>query len=282
MGKRPSEDRKFTENIDRLLAGEEPEGAEHMGEDFRTAINLAQKLTELRADPSAHFKDQLKQRLLSQLTRQEIEAARRKEKGLSFWEFLRNLVPESPAWRTAAATLVVVLITLGVLWRTGIFTQAPMLVSPAIERAAPESELPETVTAPREMEATFQQGAIEGVIELGQGQTVHGITITLERVELSTSEARFYALNVPPDYSLPQDPELPPPSLMKLLAHAGYSIDGGPMIDAGPSEIHFLDDGMRHAWNLDPVPEGATEVTFVITRLGDWDGPWEFAISLQD
>ena len=272
MGKRTNEDRKFTENIDRLLAGEEPEGVEDMGEDFRTAINLAQKLTELRADPSAHFKDQLEQRLLSQLTRQDIEAARRKEEGLSFWEFLRNLVPESPAWRTAAATLVVVLVTLGVLWRTGIFTQAPVLVSPAIERAVPEGEAAETLTAPREMEATFQQEAI----------TVHGITITLERVELSTSEARFYAFNVPPDYSLPHGPELPPPSLMKLLAYARYSIDGGPMIDAGPSEIHFLNDGMSHVWNLDPVPEDATELTFVITRLGDWDGPWEFVISLQD
>ena len=275
MGKRTNEDRKFTENIDRLLSGEEPEGVDDMGEDFRTAINLAQKLTELRADPSAHFKDQLKQRLLLQLTRQEMEAARRKEKGLSFWEFLRNLLPESPVWRTATATLVVVLVTLGVLWRTGTFTQAPVLVSPEIERAAPESELPETVTAPREMEATLQQGAIEEV-------TVHGITITLERVELSTSEARFYAFNVPPDYSLPQGPELPPPSLMKLLAHARYSIDGSPMIDAGPSEIHFLDDRMQHVWSLDPMPEDATEVTFVITRLGDWDGPWEFVISLQD
>jgi len=163
------------------------------------------------------------------------------------------------------------------------FTQVPVPVSPEIERAVPVEELPEMAAAPREMEATLQLGVMEKVIELSQTQTVNDISITLERVELSTLEAKFYAFNVPPDYSLPQDPNLPPPSLMTLHAHAEYSVDGGPTKDAGLSEIQFLDDGMKHIWNmLDPVPQDAKELTFIITELGEWQGPWQFIIALQD
>ena len=283
MSRGTDEEKKFLEDVRRLLAGEEVKAGEDMSEDYRTAINFAQRLAELRAEPSPQFKDQLKQRLLLQLTRQEVEAARKKERSVSFWEFLRSLVPQSPVWRTAAATLVVILVTVGVLWRTGMFTQPPVPVSPEIERAVPVEELPEMAAAPREMEATLQLGVVEKVIELSQTQTVNDISITLERVELSTLGAKFYAFNIPPDYSLPQDPNLPPPSLMTLHAHAEYSVDGGPTKDAGLSEIQFLDDGMQHIWNmLDPVPEDARELAFIITELGEWQGPWQFIIALQD
>ncbi|MFC1968454.1 hypothetical protein ACFLVX_03630 [Chloroflexota bacterium] len=32
---------------------------------------------------------------------------------------------------------------------------------------------------------------------------------------------------------------------------------------------------------LDPVPKGAKELTFAITKLGDSEGPWEFKIPLE-
>ncbi len=129
----------------------------------------------------------------------------------------------------------------------------------------------------------FPQGAIEKAIELNQSQTVNDITITLERVELSASEVKFYAFNVPPDYSLPQGSDRPSPSLMALHAYAEYILDNGPKIDAGTSGIRFLDNGMRHIWSmLDPVPKDAGELTFIITGLGEWEGPWVFTISLQD
>jgi hypothetical protein len=32
---------------------------------------------------------------------------------------------------------------------------------------------------------------------------------------------------------------------------------------------------------LDPVPSDARKLTFTITRLGDWEGPWEFHVPLE-
>ncbi len=87
MSKETNEEKEFAKNLDRLLTGEEVTGGEDVSQDYRTAINFAQKLIELRDEPSSRFKDQLKQRLLLQLTRQEVEAARQKEKAFSFWEF---------------------------------------------------------------------------------------------------------------------------------------------------------------------------------------------------
>ena len=151
MGKEANEEKEFSKNLDRLLTGEEVTGGEDVSQDYRTAINFAQKLIELRDEPSSRFKDQLKQRLLLQLTRQEVEAARQKEKAFSFWEFLGSLIPQNPVWRTAAATLVVVLVVAGVLWRTGMFTRTPVVtleeetLVAAVER---EAEVGAPVPAP--------------------------------------------------------------------------------------------------------------------------------------
>ncbi len=125
------------------------------------------------------------------------------------------------------------------------------------------------------------EGVMEKTIDVNKSQTVGGITITLERVELLATGMKIYAFNTPPDYSLPQGPMLPPPKFM-IHADAEYSIDGGDVKQAGPSGIRFLDNGTRHTWdNLDPVPKTANELTFRITKLGDWVGPWEFRVPLQ-
>ena len=126
MSKRTNEESKFTENIDRLLAGEKLEDTENISEDHRSAINFAQRLTESRIEPSPVFKAQLKERLLSKLAQEEARAAQKRENALSFWEFLKNLVPQSPAWRTVTATLLVALVAGSILWRTGLFTQSPL------------------------------------------------------------------------------------------------------------------------------------------------------------
>ncbi len=155
MGKETNEEKEFSKNLDRLLTGEEVIGGEDVSQDYRTAINFAQKLIELRDEPSSRFKDQLKQRLLLQLTRQEVEAARQKERVFSFWEFLGSLIPQNPVWRTAAATLVIVLVAAGVLWRTGMFTRTPIvtveeqeLVAAVEERAERAAPVPEPAAAP--------------------------------------------------------------------------------------------------------------------------------------
>ncbi len=156
MGKSTNEERDFTLNIDRLLAGEEVESTEDASDDHRTALNFARKLTESRVDPSPVFKAHLKEQLLLKLAQEEAKAAQQRERAFSFWEFLKNLVPQSPTWRTATVTIVMVLIAVSVLWRTGMFTRTPLVEvvedlaveeAPAIERTVPVPA-PEMPAAP--------------------------------------------------------------------------------------------------------------------------------------
>ncbi len=127
------------------------------------------------------------------------------------------------------------------------------------------------------------EGVLEKTIEANKSLMVNGITITLERVELTATGMKVYAFNTPPDYNLPQGPMLAPPQFMILHAFAEYSLDGNTMKQANPSGIRFLENGMLHTWDdyLDPVPKDAQELTFRITKLGDWEGPWEFKIPLE-
>jgi hypothetical protein len=48
------------------------------------------------------------------------------------------------------------------------------------------------------------EGVMEKMIEVNQSQTVNGITITLDRVELTATGMKVYAFSTPPDYNLPQ------------------------------------------------------------------------------
>jgi hypothetical protein len=127
------------------------------------------------------------------------------------------------------------------------------------------------------------EGVMEKTFDVNQSQTVKGITITLERIELTATGIKVYAFNTPPDYNLPQGPDLAPPQFMILHAFAEYSFDGGAMKQAFPSGIRFLENGMIHTWDeyLDPAPKGVKELTFRITELGDYEGPWEFKIPLE-
>lgn len=406
MGKETGDEKQFSEKIDRLLAGEEVETGEDMNEDYRTAINFARKLVESRIDPSPEFKDQLKQRLLLELTRQEV-AAPQKEKVNWFREGLARLVPQGPVWRTAAAMLVVMLVAVGVLWRTGVFAPSPMLTGPegetvpemaadvpriggGIESAAqillevaivspeivvslpggkteielvfrnisPESitidpfppaiqvvrsstgelirSFPEgdvrlelvpseglsytlvwdqadnsgepvapgwySVTAgdvtlfpttePTEIHQSlfltylliqFPQGAMEKVIELNQTQAANDLSITLERVELSTERVVFFTLFTPDGYSLPEESRGQKPEWV-LPVSARYTVDGVTR-DAGYAEVQYLDEGIRLIWGqyrpyLDPLPSDARDLVFIIGN--GWPMPWEFLIPLQD
>ena len=54
MSKKINEEKDFLEKVDRLLAGEEIEAGKDISEDYRSAINFAQKIIESRADPSPH------------------------------------------------------------------------------------------------------------------------------------------------------------------------------------------------------------------------------------
>ena len=123
--------------------------------------------------------------------------------------------------------------------------------------------------------------------------TVNGVAITLERLELTASGAAFYAFHVPPDSKQFEQPVAPgteqspglepaPPWMMKLHAYAEYSLDGGPAKVADWSGLGFREDRLSLSWiMLDPVPKGTKELIFILTKLGDWEGPWEFVVSLE-
>ena len=400
-------EKEFSESIDRMLAGEEVKVGADIDDDYRTALDLAQKLIRLRAVPSPSFKAQLKERLLSRLS----EGDDTKVKRNRFWEVLERLVPRQPVWRAVATTAVaIILATVGVFWYMGGFTQPPAPAPSTFEEIPQEVSPPtpappqpwleieaiplspiayapafsleeevkilfvfrdvssEPITVapfPPEIEITrprtdevvrsfpggseqldispvetgeytlvwnqkddngrqvvpgwyyvnvkdvtvskateltetgmslstmtklliqFPQGAMEKVIEVNQSQTVNGITITLERVELSAMGARFCAFTIPPDYSPPQtEGPAPPPPAPMVPVYAKYTVDGVTK-DAGTAGVRLLlDNGMELLWGyheawLDPVPSDAKALTFTITRFGDCQGPWEFFIPLE-
>jgi hypothetical protein len=275
MGKESNEEKQFSEDVDRLLAGQEVEGGKDADKDYQTAINFAKKLTEFHADPSPHFKAKLKERLLLELAKQEA-AARQKAKGNRFWEGLKNLLPREAVWRNATATAVLMLVAVGVLWGTGVFTPS---VTP--ERAPVPGEAP---LAPPGQEFELET-AIDETIELNQAQTAGGLSITLEKVELGTEGITFSAFTTPPGYSLPQDFQGPmPPGMAPAVAE--YTVDGITRY-AGDAEATFLENGILLTWSysqplLELVSDGATEIVFTITSFADWQGPWEFVIPLQD
>ncbi len=273
MGNEINEERQFSENIERLLGGEDVKAGQDVSEDYRTAVDFSKKLIECRQDPSPSFKARLKERLLLKLSKQEA-APRQKEKANWFWEGLKNLVPQNAAWRTATVTVVLMLVSVGVLWGTGILDQSTVTTVKEIE--IEEAPPPMAGIDDRGELGTPPPGAIEKIIELNQTQTAGGLSITLERVELSAEGIVFSAFVIPPDYSPPQD----------YPAVAEYTINGITKY-AGYAEGTLLGNGIRLTWGypqsyLDPVPSDASELVFTIISFGDWQGPWEFIISLQD
>ena len=275
MGKESNEEKQFSEDVDRLLAGQDVEGGKDAGEDYRAAINFAKKLTGFHTDPSPHFKAELKERLLLELAKQE-SAARQKTKGNRFWGGLKNLLPQEAVWRNATATAVLMLVAVGVLWGTGVFTPS----------ATSEIELaPEGTFLP--LPGFDLEMALDKIIELNQARTAGGLNITLQQVVLSPEGITFSAFATPPDYSLPQDFQGPmPPGVAPAVAE--YIVDGITRY-AGDAEATFLENGILLTWSysqpslaLGPVPDDATEIVFTIISFGGWQGPWEFIIPLQD
>ncbi len=132
----------------------------------------------------------------------------------------------------------------------------------------------------------YSQGAIEKIIEVNESRTVKDITITLERIVLTTEEMMIYVRGTPA--------YIPPPSKnSQMEGFAEYSIDGGEVIPLGGgslwkenrSEFHW---GGTRPGMLDPVPNGAKELVFRIKNVSMThtpseivEGPWEFKIPLE-
>ena len=133
MGEKNKKERGFTEHVDHVLAGKEAKIDEAMDQDYRSNIDFAKKIIECRGEPSASFQKGLKKRLLSKLAEKEIAETQRSPETPSFWDWLRNLVPQNTtAWRTVAVTATVAVLALVVVWKIGLFSpsEGPIVTLP--------------------------------------------------------------------------------------------------------------------------------------------------------
>ncbi len=133
----------------------------------------------------------------------------------------------------------------------------------------------------------YPQGATENSFDLNQSQTVNGITVTLERVDLTADGSNFHFFFIPPGYTAPPTGHglSPMPPTMSVMAKAEYSV-GGITKYAGTAGFNTKGNGIKLVWGggpgkLDPVPSDAQELIFIITQLNNWEGPWEFKVPLE-
>ena len=135
------------------------------------------------------------------------------------------------------------------------------------------------------------QGAMEKTIDLNQSQTVKGIMVTLERIELTSSGMTVYAFGTLSGYTVP--PGITNTSHPMEHALAEYSVDSDIVKQAGSAGMQYPQNGTRLIWSghVDPVPSDAKELIFRINTLtlrfapDKPDelvvGPWEFKIPLE-
>ncbi len=138
-----------------------------------------------------------------------------------------------------------------------------------------------TVNLTSRFQIVHTDSAMNKDLDVNQSVTAEGVTVILERIELNAVEATVYIFTTPPGYSIPE--EHPPEKYQSLMIHseAEYSIDGG--ITKQPVDVRgqFNESGARLIWDIDPIPIDAEELSFTITRLGDWEGRWKFKVPLE-
>jgi len=135
------------------------------------------------------------------------------------------------------------------------------------------------------------QGTMEKTIELNQSQTVKGIMVTLERIELTSSGMTVYAIGTLFGYPVP--PGITNTANAMEHVSAEYSVDDGIVKKAGSVGMQYLENRTRFIWSrhVDPVPSDAKELIFRISTITlsfapDKPielvvGPWEFKIPLE-
>jgi hypothetical protein len=111
----------FSEDIDRLLAGEELKTEAGAGKEVSEALDFARKMIAATPEPGAGFKAQLQARLLQRLAEHETA-----KKG-----WFQRLIPRQPVWQAAAALVLVAVIGVAV-WISGLRTTPEPVVTAGI------------------------------------------------------------------------------------------------------------------------------------------------------
>ncbi|MFC1845790.1 hypothetical protein ACFLYM_00045 [Chloroflexota bacterium] len=141
-------EKKFTEYIDKLLAGEEVSPGDDISDEMRSALDFARVMLSNRDEPSPAFRAQLRERLLQKLYEQEAEASRAAEEKKNPLDWIRNLLPPRPAWRlVTSAALVVLVAVIGVIWYST--SRVPSLPSPELTTEEYQVNLPASVAPDR-------------------------------------------------------------------------------------------------------------------------------------
>jgi hypothetical protein len=131
MGKGGEMDKRFSEELDRILAGEEIKLDQSMDDDLRSTLDFASKMVQYRETPSSQFKSSLKAQLLHKLA--EREAAREKKRS---WVW--RLIPSQPVWQATAVVFFIIIIG-SIMWGSGLFRTlmpAPVTTSTTIYTTA--------------------------------------------------------------------------------------------------------------------------------------------------
>ena len=112
MGREFEIEIKFSEDLDRMLAGESVTLDGDPGGDYQTDLEFAQEMIEHRVSPSPSFESNLREKLFSRL-----ETIETRPSHGSFWTSIVNAF-QKPAWSAILpATLALVLI-FSVIWNS--------------------------------------------------------------------------------------------------------------------------------------------------------------------
>jgi hypothetical protein len=167
MSRRNDVERLFSEDVDRILAGERSQLASIADDDQRTALEFAAKIVEMEPAVRAHFQVALQTRLRTRLA--ELEERSRTRQRAGWWGKLLH----RPAWQAVAA--VVVLAMAGLIVWVASLSQQQSTVVPTIIGVTADTTKP----------------------EYAQGENV-GIEVHLKNV----TEANFTIARFPPILSI--------------------------------------------------------------------------------
>lgn len=108
--------KKFTEYLDRILAGEEVSASDELSDELKSALDFARIMLANRDEPSPDFRTNLRERLLGKLAEQE-SAASPLATSRSPLEWLRRLLSQRPVLSVVtSAAVVVLLVIMGTWW----------------------------------------------------------------------------------------------------------------------------------------------------------------------
>jgi hypothetical protein len=121
VGREFEMERRFSEDLDRILAGDEITLDDKPHNDDRADLEFARKMIEHRVNPSPSFEARLREKLLSRLEENEARTHQR-----SFWTGIVHAF-HKPAWSTILPVTLALVLIFSIVWNSGIlpFNQSP-------------------------------------------------------------------------------------------------------------------------------------------------------------